>query len=713
MEDRLQMDNGSPLHKITSVYLKELSLKDKERTAKVTDLSLSKNRTASDLERPIKEITMGASESIDRGSPDLRSSDAETDKGEDSEGIEEHLHLHLSSCHECLELETRTIESVRFASAENIPDLPEDFVRLEDNLDQNESKDTAKLNVTGKPPNILIYSGVSEHRFQQVKYVLLQCFDSSRYVVYPLPEDQVLNAPWTDNCLMLVIVDERPIKKKFYKHFLDYLSKGGKILGLSSSFTFGCLSVRNKNKKLQGSVQEMVFSGPNSDPVSLNVMTSGKIFEDLSCDNLSQVTPWGYLNNDNKDLIIVHQTFGDNGGEAILCQAKLEVSPESLQEVDEGIFESLKKSNPSRCEILTQILASFGLDCELHTPPCLTPVYLLTSEQSNLSEVLQWLGTRTDSNKIIKSSQMSLKVCPSLEPDMEMSSSLLPLVTTRETFSCENFTLEKYRENLHTEKLGKIVLFAEVTTTTFSLLDGLMFHEPEEMGLIAIAACQTQGKGRGGNSWLSPRGCALMTVHVSIPLRSELGQRIAFVQHLMSLAVVESVRSIPGYEDIDLRVKWPNDIYYGDVMKLGGVLVNSTLMGNTFHILIGCGFNVSNSNPTVCINDLIAQHNKRLKTNMEALRVDMLIARTLTALEKHIKAFQSQGPNGVLPAYYKYWLHSGSQVRLGGEGGPLAWIVGVDDSGFLQVLQEGKEIVSVHPDGNSFDMLRNLIVPKK
>lgn len=40
-------------------------------------------------------------------------------------------------------------------------------------------------------------------------------------------------------------------------------------------------------------------------------------------------------------------------------------------------------------------------------------------------------------------------------------------------------------------------------------------------------------------------------------------------------------------QDIDLRVKWPNDIYYSNLMKLGGVLVNSTVIGSTFHLLIG------------------------------------------------------------------------------------------------------------------------------
>ncbi|ELW67877.1 Biotin--protein ligase [Tupaia chinensis] len=241
----------------------------------------------------------------------------------------------------------------------------------------------------------------------------------------------------------------------------------------------------------------------------------------------------------------------------------------------------------------------------------------------------------------------------------------------------------------------------------------LMFEMPQEMGLIAIAVRQTQGKGRGRNAWLSPMGCALSTLLISIPLRSQLGQRIPFVQHLMSLAVVEAVRSIPEYQDINLRVKWPNDIYYSDLMKIGGVLVNSTLMGETFYILIGCGFNVTNSNPTICINDLVTEYNKQHKAQLKPLRADYLIARTVTVLEKLIDTFQDKGPNGILPLYYKYWVHSGQQVCLGSAEGPKVSIVGLDDSGYLQVHQEGCEVVTVHPDGNSFDMLRNLILPKR
>lgn len=60
-----------------------------------------------------------------------------------------------------------------------------------------------------------------------------------------------------------------------------------------------------------------------------------------------------------------------------------------------------------------------------------------------------------------------------------------------------------------------------------------------------------------------------------------------------------------------------------------------------------------------------------------------------------------------------FFIFSAQQVRLGSSEGPTVSIVGLDDSGFLLVHQEGGEVVTVHPDGNSFDMLRNLIIPKQ
>jgi biotin--protein ligase len=50
---------------------------------------------------------------------------------------------------------------------------------------------------------------------------------------------------------------------------------------------------------------------------------------------------------------------------------------------------------------------------------------------------------------------------------------------------------------------------------------------------------------------------------------------------------------------------------------------------------------------------------------------------------------------------------------LQGEPERTGKIMGIDDYGFLKIeLTDTKDIVTVHPDGNSFDMLRNLILPK-
>ncbi|XP_030058075.1 biotin--protein ligase isoform X2 [Microcaecilia unicolor] len=714
MENRLHMDNGMVPHKLVSVHIQDPSVEELEQLPHdseehIADEKATRAITSVLVEKIEQRNTM--TECLEgHGERESHPSDELCSPTENVLGIgDHHHHLHLSSCHECLELENSTIESVRYTSAENILDLPDDYKGIEDD------NETCRANLTGKLPNILLYMGSStkatEARADQIKSVLMECIATDCYVIYHLPEEQVFTAPWPENCLLLVVAAEEPLSEEVRQQFLSYMSKGGKVLGLSTLFTFGSVRIRSKCGVVED-IQALVFTKTESSEISFHVLTSGAVFEAQDGEKLAGMELWAHLNNAEKDMMIVRLPYGENGGEAVLSQVRLEMSPSSLA-VRTDEFNALKMSNARRYEVLTKILSSLGLDCEMRETPSLAPLYLLAADETTRVSFLNWLLKNVGTERIVKSSKTALRVVMSYQPGAEITPSLMPLITQLEGFSSAQFSLEAYRENLQTKKLGKIVLFSEVTSSTMNLLDGLMMESPEEMGLIAIAAQQTQGKGRGRNAWLSPIGSALFTLHLSIPLVSQLGQRIAFIQHLMSLAVVESVRSIPGYEAVELRVKWPNDIYYGDLMKLGGVLVNSTLMGKTFHVLLGCGFNVNNSNPTICINDLIVQYNRKHQTKLKLLSSDCLIARAVTVLENLIDTFEDKGPNGVLPLYYKYWVHSGKQVRLGNEEGPLAWIVGLDDNGFLQVHQEGKDIVTVHPDGNSFDMLKNLIIPKQ
>nr|XP_021533719.1 biotin--protein ligase [Neomonachus schauinslandi] len=726
MEDRLQMADGLVPQKIVSVHLQDCTLKALEDEASDKQAqTLRQNPEPSAESKPEPDAmecigrddpkVLGAQRTLGTGSASGSEPAGEGDRGV---GSVEHCPLHLSSCHECLELENSTIESVKFASAENIPDLPYDHSGSSEDVadDIRLEGEWRRVNVTGKAPNILFYVGSAPQkslgRFQEVRSVLADCVDTDRYTLYHLSRESALRDPWSDNCLLLVVATQETIPEDLSQKFMAYLSQGGKVLGLCSSFTFAGFQVTSKSV-LEETVQSLVFSKADQTQVKLSVLSSGYVYEESPGERRSLGKLQGHLENEDKDRLIVQVPFGTRGGEAVLCQVHLELPPSSSVVQAQEDFDLLKSSNIRRYEVLREILTTLGLNCDIRHIPALTPLYLLPATEEIWDPLMRWLGKHVDPEGVIKSSKLSLKFLPSYTSEIEISPSALPVVTDVEAFSSENFNLDIYRQNLQTKRLGKVILFAEVTPTTMNLLDGLMFEIPQEMGLIAIAVRQTQGKGRGVNTWLSPMGCAASTLLISIPLRSQLGQRIPFVQHLMSLAVVEAVRSIAGYQDINLRVKWPNDIYYSDLMKLGGVLVNSTLLGETFYILIGCGFNVSNSNPTICINDLITEYNKQHRAELKPLRTDSLIARTVTMLEKLIDTFQDKGPNGVLPLYYKYWVHSGQRVRLGDLEGPEVWIVGLDDSGFLQVQEEDGEVVTVHPDGNSFDMLRNLIIPRQ
>uniref|UniRef100_UPI00398F5370 biotin--protein ligase isoform X2 n=1 Tax=Pristiophorus japonicus TaxID=55135 RepID=UPI00398F5370 len=749
MENRLQMNDGLVPQKIVSLQLGEsVQMKllepsavfEKERMemGALQDLDIAVETCPKDtLIKPATEPNVGSygdSYGIVGSAEKARQPEMDEIMGvhskesqaaqEEWELEEHHGHcLHLASCSECLELENSTIESVKYASAENLQDLPDDYcgssdetVVEEDNLTPN----TWQSNKSVKPPNVLIYVG-SDHsryliKFQQIKSVLMDCLDNDCYTIYPLLEEQVLKVPWVDNSLLLVVACDEPVSEQIHVRFMTYLAKGGKILGLCTSFSFGEIKLSHKND-LKENIHRFCFTKSDSTDITLHAFISGKTFlrEANSAEEATEgLELWGSLANPEKDMVIVRLPYGENGGEAVLCQVHLEIPPDSKKTDVQQDFRMLKLSNALRYEVVTEILTFLKLSCELTEMPPLTPAYLLTKGEEIRRTFLRWLWPRLDEEGVFRSQKVSLKVVAVHQPGMEVTPSSLPVIIESQKFSSEYFDPEIYWENLQTQLLGHLICFTEVIPTTMDLFDGLMLQLPEEVGLIAIAIRQTQGKGRGGNAWISPIGCAIFTIHVRIPIHSQLGQNISFLQHLVALATVESVVTLPGYEDIDLRVKWPNDIYYSDLMKLGGVLVNSTLTGTTFHALIGCGFNVSNSNPTICINNIIQQHNKEHGTYLQPLRIDQLIARTVTILENLMSIFQSKGPNGVLPLYYKRWVHSGKQVRLWKEDGPAAWVVGLDDSGFLQVQQEGDNgIVTVQPDGNSFDMLCNLIVTKQ
>jgi len=72
--------------------------------------------------------------------------------------------------------------------------------------------------------------------------------------------------------------------------------------------------------------------------------------------------------------------------------------------------------------------------------------------------------------------------------------------------------------------------------------------------------------------------------------------------------VRDHIRNITG-EQLSLpylKIKWPNDIYYGE-QKMGGILCNSMYLEGAYITTIGVGLNVRNKEPSICLCELFEE----------------------------------------------------------------------------------------------------------
>jgi len=286
---------------------------------------------------------------------------------------------------------------------------------------------------------------------------------------------------------------------------------------------------------------------------------------------------------------------------------------------------------------------------------------------------------------------------------------------------------------------GKTLLYGEVVTSTSTLLEKnptLISKLPQ--GLTATATTQVAGRGRGNNVWVSPPGSLMFSTLLRHALDLNTRAPVVFIQYLAALAIVSGIQNYDvGYENLPVRLKWPNDIYALDpskttagpqrfpnkeltedqraaYVKIGGILVNSSYSGGDYTLVVGIGLNVSNASPTTSLNQL-AQ-----KASLPPFTLEKLLASILTQFEILYTRFCVSGFSKEFEAlYYSYWLHAGQVVTLEQESGVKAVIRGITRDWGLLVAEElgwedrptGKKW-ELQSDSNSFDFFRGLLKRK-
>ncbi|KFY71133.1 hypothetical protein V499_08658 [Pseudogymnoascus sp. VKM F-103] len=273
------------------------------------------------------------------------------------------------------------------------------------------------------------------------------------------------------------------------------------------------------------------------------------------------------------------------------------------------------------------------------------------------------------------------------------------------------------------EDFGKVIMYGDVVTSTNTLLEKnqkLLSHLPN--GFTATATAQVAGRGRGSNVWVSPVGSLIFSTCIRHSLELSAKAPVIFVQYLAAIAIAEGIKTYgKGYEDIPVKLKWPNDIYALDptkpgnkeYVKIGGILVNSSYSSGNYNLVVGIGINTTNAAPTTSLNALRPQH-------LPEFTIEKLLARILTKFEDiYIQFCRSGFDKKLEETYYKLWLHSEQIITLEAEGGVRARVLGITrDWGFLRVQELGWEdkptgkIIELQTDSNSFDFFRGLVKRK-
>ncbi|CAN6271539.1 unnamed protein product [Urochloa humidicola] len=268
------------------------------------------------------------------------------------------------------------------------------------------------------------------------------------------------------------------------------------------------------------------------------------------------------------------------------------------------------------------------------------------------------------------------------------------------------FDAASYMGALRAERFGRWMLWSPRIGSTQDLIAQNFAKLP--VGVVCVADVQFKGRGRSKNVWESPAGCLMF----SFTSQMQDARKLPLMQYVVCLSMTEAIKELcraRGLPELDVRIKWPNDLYLKG-LKVGGILCTSSYEPKVYNICTGIGLNVDNEKPTTCLNAALQEAN----VISPRLKREDILAHFFNKFENLFEIFSNQGFQALEEQYYNSWLHSGQRVVVqdAHEGQSVSSVVtiqGLTTTGYLYAIGEDGKSYELHPDGNSFDFFTGLV----
>lgn len=226
--------------------------------------------------------------------------------------------------------------------------------------------------------------------------------------------------------------------------------------------------------------------------------------------------------------------------------------------------------------------------------------------------------------------------------------------------------------------LGRpLTVLGSTTSTNDRALEAARAGAPH--GATFVADEQTQGRGRQGRRWYAAPGESLLFSCLVRPgLAAAQAPALPLAVGLAVRAVV--ARHVP--DDVEVTVKWPNDVLAAR-KKICGVLVESLVRGGELAAaVIGVGLNLRT---TTFPDELASSAASVASLGGGAPERELVLVELLTELTTYLDRVRQHGTPSLAPELERHDALRGRRVDIDGVVGRAR---GLDPSGRLIVVDE-------------------------
>lgn len=252
-------------------------------------------------------------------------------------------------------------------------------------------------------------------------------------------------------------------------------------------------------------------------------------------------------------------------------------------------------------------------------------------------------------------------------------------------------TSSEIESRLTTKWLGRnVISFEELDSTNNELKR--MYEQSADIpdGTLVVTERQAAGRGRRGRSWENEKGSSIAMSFILKP--SFAPWKASMLTILAAMAVA---RAIDEIADIDIKIKWPNDVVCGG-KKICGILTEMSLEQDYIHyVIVGIGINVSTTSFSDEISAVATSVYKESGVKPARAELIALVMKHFEALYTEYEKVQDLAP--FEKEYNDRLAGIGSRVRVLDPKGEYEGISrGINSTGELIVEKDDGEAVNVY-----------------